>query len=279
MREAKILSQLTHPRICTLYELVEDGGEVYLAMEALQGESLATRLARSRDRGLPVTVILTTAAEIADGLAFAHERGFIHRDVKPSNILLTSAGAKILDFGIARLGEPGGQPGEAATVTTDGLARAGTLPYMAPEQLDGRANARSNLFSLGAVIFEMLTGHRSFDGSNTAAIVGQIVDERRPTLPSNLRPPGLVRLVDKCLAINPRARWQTASNLADELRWNSQGTGRRRTQRAEPGALVRPEPRLDRRRAGGAGDRGRRRVDARHCDATGPRAARRTDAG
>ena len=201
VREATILSQLTHPRICTLYELLEDGGQVYLAMEALQGESLATRLARNRGAGLPVAAILTTAAEVADGLAFAHERGFIHRDIKPANILLTSAGVKILDFGIARLGDPGGPPGQAATVTADGLAHAGTLPYMAPEQLDGRADTRSDLFSLGAVIFEMVTGRRSFDGANTGAVVGQIVDERRPALPAGL-PAGLVRLVDKCLAID-----------------------------------------------------------------------------
>ena len=223
VREATILSQLTHPRICTLYELFEDDGQVYLAMEALQGESLATRLARNRDRGLPVAMILTTAAEVADGLAFAHERGFIHRDVKPANIMLTSAGAKILDFGIARLGDPGGQPGQAATVTADGLARAGTLPYMAPEQLDGHADARSDLFSLGAVLYEMLTGRRAFDGASTAATVGHIVDERRPTLPSGLWPPGLVRLVDRCLAVDPHARWQTATDSADDLRSIAKG--------------------------------------------------------
>jgi serine/threonine protein kinase len=194
LREATILAQLTHPHICTLYELFEDGDQAYLAMEALRGESLDTRLARSPNKGLPVATALSIAAQVADGLAFAHERGFTHQDIKPSNILLTPAGTKILDFGIARLRDADTPDARTATVTVDGLARAGTLPYMAPEQLDGRADARSDLFALGAVLHEMLTGRRAFAGAGPSAIIGQILDEQRPQLPVGAVPPGLVRL-------------------------------------------------------------------------------------
>ena len=183
VREATILSQLTHPHICTLYELFEDGDQAYLAMEALQGESLDARLARSPPQGLPIPTVLTIGAQVAEGLAFAHGRGVTHQDIKPANIVLTPAGAKILDFGIARLRDPGASHSRTATVTVEALA-SGTLPYMAPEQLDGRADARSDIFALGAVLYEMLTGGRAFAGDSTASIVGQIVDARRPALPA-----------------------------------------------------------------------------------------------
>lgn len=218
-REAAILAQLSHPHICTLYELFEDGDQAYLAMEALRGESLDTRLARSGHRGIPVATALSIGAQVADALAFAHERGFTHQDIKPSNILLTPAGAKLLDFGIARLRDADTPDASTATVTVERLARAGTLPYMAPEQLDGRADARSDVFALGAVLYEMLTGRRAFAGDSPSAIIGQIAAEQRPQLPAAALPPGLIRLVDKCLTTDPRQRWQTAADLADELRW------------------------------------------------------------
>jgi serine/threonine protein kinase/Tol biopolymer transport system component len=230
VREATILAQLTHPNICTLYELVEDGDQAYLAMEALQGESLAARLARNPGKGLPIATVLTIGAQVAEGLAFAHGRGVIHQDIKPANILLTPAGAKILDFGIARLRELSEPTARTATATADDLARAGTLPYMAPEQLDGRADARSDIFALGAMLYEMLSGHRAFEGDSTASIVERLVDARRPALPAGDHPPGLVRLVDKCLATEPHERWQSAADLADELRWIAKqpdGTARR----------------------------------------------------
>jgi serine/threonine protein kinase/Tol biopolymer transport system component len=219
IREAKILSQLTHPNICTLYELVEDGDQAYLAMEALQGESLAARLARSPHKTVLVATVLTIGAQVAEGLAFAHGRGIVHQDIKPANILLTPAGAKILDFGIARLREVSEPSARTNTVTAEGLARAGTISYMAPEQLDGRADARSDIFALGAVLYEMLSGRRAFEGDSTASIVGHIVDAKRPALPAGDYPAALVRLVDKCLATEPHERWQSAADLADELRW------------------------------------------------------------
>ena len=220
-REAAVLARLTHPHICTLYDILQDGEQTYLVMERLQGETLEHRLARKPGRGLPVATALTIAAEVAEGLGFAHASSVTHQDVKPANILLTQSGAKLLDFGIARLRQ--GSDLTAVTATVDGLARAGTLPYMAPEQLDGRSDARSDIFSLGAVIFEMLTGHRAFDGHTASAIIGQIGNERRPTLPANEHSASLVRLVNKCLAIEPGSRWQSASDLADELRWIIKG--------------------------------------------------------
>ena len=211
-----MLARLTHPHICTLYDILQDREQTYLVMERLQGETLEHRLARKPGRGLPVATALTIAAEIAEGLGFAHAMKVTHQDVKPANILLTESGAKLLDFGIARLRQ--GSDLTAVTATVDGLARAGTVPYMAPEQLDGRSDTRADIFSLGAVIFEMLTGHRAFDGASPSAIIGQIGNERRPMLPAAEHPAGLVRLVQKSLAIEPGARWQSATDLADELR-------------------------------------------------------------
>ena len=152
-REAQIVAQLSHPHICTLHDIVQDDGQTYLVMEALAGETLATRLLRSGGKGLPIAQCLTIAAEAAEGLAFAHQHGVVHQDVKPANIMLTPTGTKLLDFGVARLRRAGGEPGVTVTASADDdLTHAGTLPYMAPEQLDGHAEGRSDIFALGAVL-------------------------------------------------------------------------------------------------------------------------------
>lgn len=218
-REAKIVAQLSHPHICTLHDIVHEGEQTFLVMEALEGETLAARLLRLAGKGLPVSECVTIAAEVAEGLAFAHQHGVVHQDVKPSNVMLTRTGAKLLDFGVARLRSVGQQPGVARTETADELVHAGTLPYMAPEQLDGRAETRSDIFALGAVLYEMLTGTRAFSGTSASTIIAQIVDYQRPALSVHVVPPALARLVQKCLAKEVEQRWQTATDLADELRW------------------------------------------------------------
>ncbi len=221
-REAKIVAQLSHPHVCTLFDVVQDNGQTYLVMEALAGESLATRLLRFGDKGLPIAQCLTIAAEAAEGLAFAHQHGVVHQDVKPANIMLTPGGAKLLDFGVARLRRASGETGLTVTATSDDdLARAGTLPYMAPEQLDGRTDARSDIFALGAVLYEMLTGARAFIGSTASTVIAQIVEHEPPPIVTSVAPAALVRVVRRCLAKDPHARWQSAADLADELRWIS----------------------------------------------------------
>ena len=232
-REAKIVAQLSHPHICTLHDVVQDNGQTYLVMEALDGESLATRLLRFGGKGLPIGQCLTIAAEAAEGLAFAHQHGVIHQDVKPANIMLTPAGAKLLDFGVARLRRAGGEPGVTVTATADDdLARAGTLPYMAPEQLDGRTDSRSDIFALGAVLYEMLTGARAFSGSTSSTLIAQIVEHEPPPIAASVAPPALARVVRRCLAKDPHARWQSAADLADELRWISRDLDGRSITRA-----------------------------------------------
>ena len=218
-QEARIVAQLTHPHICTLHDIVQDGVHAYLVMEALDGGTLASRLLRAGRKGLPLLQSLMIAAEAAEGLAFAHDHGVVHQDVKPANIMLTPAGTKLLDFGVARLRSVGQDPGATVTGTPDALTRAGTLPYMAPEQLDGRGDQRADIFALGAVLYEMLTGARAFSGATTSAIIAQIVEHDPPEIGASVAPPAVARLVRKCLAKDPKVRWQTAADLADELHW------------------------------------------------------------
>lgn len=214
-REARILAQLAHPRICTLLDIVQTDEDTLLVMEALDGETLANRLAR-HGSGLSADECLSIAADVSEGLAYAHRRGVVHGDVKPSNIMLTPAGAKLLDFGIATLRASAAS--SEATATADVLLHAGTLPYMAPEQLDGRTDTRSDLFALGAVLYEMLTGTRAFVGTTTSEVVARILDSNRPSMPPGVEP-SLARVVRRCLATDPDRRWQSAEDLADELRW------------------------------------------------------------
>ena len=231
-REAKAISGLSHPHICALYDVGETNpsagsapAALFLVMEHLDGETLAARLEKG---SLPLDQALAIATEIADALAAAHRQGVVHRDLKPANVMLTRTGAKLLDFGLAKLTGHGEQPAAAQlasasrpTITTEGTI-VGTLQYMAPEQLEGKpADARTDLFAFGTVLYEMLTGRRAFEGTSSASLMAAIL-EREPLLPSALQPltpPALDRLVRRCLAKDPDTRRQSAADLADDLRW------------------------------------------------------------
>ena len=220
-REARAISRLHHAHICTLYDVGEEGGRVFLVMEDLEGETLAHRL---ESGPLPIDDVLRHAIEMAAGLDGAHRHGVVHRDLKPANVMLTPDGVKILDFGLARLTDPFADDVERArdAQTHSGLV-VGTLPYMAPEQLeDGEADARTDIFALGAVMYEMTTGRRPFQASSQAALVAAILSSEPPALDRAV-PPALEHAMRRCLAKNPDERWQTARDLAAELRWIREG--------------------------------------------------------
>jgi Tol biopolymer transport system component len=219
-REAKALAAISHPHICPLFDVGSQDGTDFLVMEYLEGETLAARLDRGR---LPIGEVLRHAIEIADGLAAAHRQRVVHRDLKPGNIMLTRNGAKLLDFGLAtrRLPEAAGfDTVSADTLTLPGFV-LGTPRYMAPEQLEGKeADHRTDIFAFGAILYEMATGTRAFDGKSAAGVIAAII-EREPTPMAEvqpLTPPALDRLVRTCLAKDPDQRWQSVADLARELR-------------------------------------------------------------
>jgi serine/threonine protein kinase len=223
-REARAISSLNHPNICTLHDVGHENGLDYLVMEYLEGETLAMRLQKGP---LSLTDLFSIAIQVVDALDHAHRQGMIHRDLKPANIMLTRDGAKLLDFGLAKLTANGGpvQALSAVTQTTPLTGQGtilGTLQYMAPEQLEGReADARSDIFALGAVLYEMATGKKAFDGGSQASLIAAVL-EREPVPISAVNavsPPGLDRLVRKCLDKDPDKRWQSIRDLGDELRW------------------------------------------------------------
>jgi eukaryotic-like serine/threonine-protein kinase len=225
-REARILSQITHPHICTVHDVGEHDGATYLVLELLDGETLADRLERSRPRPLPLKEGLAIAIDVAEALDAAHRRGIVHRDLKPSNVMLTKSGTKLLDFGIAKVTRVlfessapfNGTAGQVLdTVTAEG-ALLGTLQYAAPEQLEGQAaDARSDVFSFGAILYEMLAGRLAFDGESQSKVIAAVLEHEPPL--GALTPSALARIVQKCLAKDPERRWQTARDLADELKW------------------------------------------------------------
>jgi len=226
-REAKAISRLSHPHICPLYDVGHQDGVDFLVIEFLEGETLAHRLKKGP---LPPDQVLQYAIQITDALDTAHRRGVVHRDLKPGNIMLTKAGAKLLDFGLAKVRAAEAAAGVTAlpTQTTPLTGEGtilGTLQYMAPEQLEGTdADARTDIFALGAVIYEMATGRKAFAGKSQASLISAIMSSEPQPISKvqPLAPPPLDHVVCSCLAKDPDTRWQTAHDVLVELRWLAQ---------------------------------------------------------
>ena len=234
-REARVISQLDHPHICPLYDVGDENGTAFLVMQYLEGETLADRLTRG---ALPLDQALRYAVEITDALDKSHRAGIVHRDLKPSNIFLTGTGAKLLDFGLAKTGAAGVENTSTLLTTPPHLTAQGTIlgtfQYIAPEQLEGRqADARADIFAFGAVLYEMATGRKAFEGRSQATLIAAIM-QADPLPISTLRrdsPPLLDHVVSRCLAKNRDDRWQTASDVMRELAWIARGA---------PGAIPSP---------------------------------------
>ncbi|MDP9148022.1 MAG: protein kinase, partial [Acidobacteriota bacterium] len=214
--EARTASVLNHPNICTIYEVAEEQGELFIAMEFVEGKSLAEFI---REGGLPIARVVRYGRQLAGALEHAHARGVIHRDLKPLNIVVTPDGdTKVLDFGLAKRTDPNDVNRKtllAATATTVGLA--GTMPYMSPEQLEGgEASAASDIWALGIVLYEMTSGVRPFSGDNLYRLCTGIIQEPCPPLPDTV-PPGLVAVIGRCLEKEPARRYRRASELRAAL--------------------------------------------------------------
>jgi hypothetical protein len=229
-REARTIASLNHPHICVLHDIGQQDGVNYLVMEYLEGETLAQRLLKGP---LPLEQVLQFAIEIADALDKAHRKGITHRDLKPGNIMLTKSGSKLLDFGLAKLRQEAAPatplselPTQQDAITAEG-AIVGTLRYMAPEQLESKeVDARTDIFAFGAVVYEMATAKRAFEGKSQASVIGAIMSSE-PLPMSSLQPmtpPALDRIVKKCLAKEREDRWQSAKDLTDELKWIAGGS-------------------------------------------------------
>lgn len=227
--EARAISSLNHPNICILYDIGRDGEIDYLVMEYVEGETLAERLKRG---ALSLPDLLHIAVEISEALDYAHRCGVIHRDLKPGNIMLSGRGAKLVDFGLARWREEAEEI--AATAPADGNSSLtmtdmvlGTPQYMAPEQIDCReANARTDVFALGVVIFEMATGHQAFEGTTRGETIDAVRAGEQTRLEA-IQPAALKRVVRRCLKKSPKERWQSAGDLAEELTRIKKKTTRR----------------------------------------------------
>src|SRR5713226_61600 len=239
-REAKTISSLNHPHICTLHDIGSQDGVDFLVMECVEGETLAKRLEKG---ALPLEQVLKYGAQIADALEKAHRAGIVHRDLKPGNIMLTVSGAKLLDFGLAKpaagllgaqaLSDKGHLTPSTPTMNLSALGApprtltqqgtiVGTFQFMAPEVLQGQeADARSDIFSFGCVLYEMITGKRAFEGKSQISVASAIL-EKDPEPISKIQPmapAALDHVVHECLAKDPESRWQNAADVARELRW------------------------------------------------------------
>lgn len=226
-REARTISQLDHAHICALYDVGVDRGTSFLVMQYLEGETLAARIQRG---ALAVSEALKIGIEIAGALDKAHRAGIVHRDLKPGNVMLTKSGAKLLDFGLAKANAVSRDgmtvgPTTPVSITAQGMI-LGTFQYMAPEQVEGQdADARTDLFAFGAVLYEMVTGRPAFQGKTQASLVGSILRDD-PLLTFDLgptAPPALARIIRTCLAKNPDDRFQTAHDIALQLQWILEG--------------------------------------------------------
>jgi hypothetical protein len=240
-REARTISRLTHPNICTLFDVGEEAGTAFLVMELLEGETLDSRCVRAsaKGSGLPLDEAMRIAMQMADALAAAHRQGIVHRDLKPGNIFLVRSGrasappiAKLLDFGLARTAPALTVSGATSTPTalTQAMTAQGTIlgtfQYMAPEQVEGGdVDTRTDIFAFGSVLYEMITGKKAFDGKTQTNLVAAILERDPPPLTTvqPLAPPLVDSIVRKCVAKNPEDRWQTASDLGSALRWAADG--------------------------------------------------------
>jgi Tol biopolymer transport system component len=249
-REARAISSLNHPNICHLYDIGSQDGADYLVMEFLEGETLAERVRRG---ALPLHEVFKVGIAVAEALAFAHRSGIVHRDLKPGNIMLTQGGAKLMDFGLAKSLGPqnassgsGPAPSFTAMPTMSGpsplspLTTAGsiigTIQYMAPEQIEGKeADGRSDIFALGAVLYEMVTGKRPFAGKSQISLASAILEsDPQPVSTVNPQTPSaLEHVVTTCLQKNPEERFQTAHDIKLELQWIA-------ADKPSPGAAVAP---------------------------------------
>jgi serine/threonine protein kinase len=224
-REARAISQLSHPHICALFDVGRDGDTEYLVMEYLEGETLADRLKKGP---LPLPQTFEYGGQIADALDKAHRQGIVHRDLKPGNVMLTKTGVKLLDFGLAKVFRPPGAEGLVSAPSSSGLTQQGmiigTIQYMAPEQLEGKkTDGRTDIFALGAVLYEMTSGRKAFTGDSHASLIVAIMHVDPPPLSHAAAavPAPLDRVIRKCLAKDPDQRWQSAHDVASELEWLS----------------------------------------------------------
>ena len=228
-REARSISRLEHPNICPLYDVgelpIEVGGGLFLVMQFLEGETLAQRLSRGP---LSIKETLDVGIQIAEALAAAHRAGIVHRDLKPGNVMLTRAGARLLDFGLARTvsmasgGDSGAAGGADRTALTTQGTLLGTLHYMAPEQLESRdVDTRADIFAYGAVLYETVTGVKAFDAETPARVLSAILRDEpaRVSAIVPVTPAGLDELIHTCLAKDPNERWQGMGDVARQLRW------------------------------------------------------------
>jgi Tol biopolymer transport system component len=228
-REARAVSSLHHPHICSLYDIGLQDGAPYLVMELLEGEPLDKRIERGP---LPLDEALRIAIQITDALDHAHRKGVVHRDLKPANVMLTASGAKLLDFGLAKAIERqsttealSSLPTQTKALTAEG-AIIGTLAYMAPEQLEGKeVDARTDIFAVGALLYEMLTAKQAFSGGTQASLIASIMssDPAPVAAAQPMATPALERAIRRCLAKSPDQRWQSVRDLMSELQWIAEG--------------------------------------------------------